>query len=146
MKYLELKASGAVTAPSSTTSEAFRVVEDASIFTEAEFILDVTAAATDATDTLDVYIDFSPDAGASWINAIHFTQVLGNGGAKKEIAKITSTNGLATPTAPLSIAADAASGAVRNISLFEWVRYRAVSVDASTDNGSFTYSLKAVYR
>lgn len=145
MKYLELKASGAVAAPSSTTSEAYRVPEDVNPFVEAEFILDVTAAATAAGDTLDVYVDFSPD-GVLWVNAIHFTQVLGNGGAKREIAKINANTGLATPTAPLSVAADAASGAVRNISLFEWVRYRAVSVDATTDDGSFTYSLKAVYR
>lgn len=146
MKYIEFKASGAVTAPSTTTGPAIKIDPDTSPFTEAEFILDVTAAATDATDTLDVYIDFSPDGGLSWVNAIHFTQVLGNGGAKKELAKITANTGLATPTAPLNIASDAASGAVRNISLFECVRYRAVSVDASTDNGSFTYSLKGVYR
>ena len=122
MKYLELKASGAVAAPSSTTSAPLRVTEDANAFVEAEFILDVTAAATAAGDTLDVYVDFSPD-GVLWINAIHFTQVLGNGGAKREIAKINANTGLATPTAPLSVAADAASGAVRNMSLFEWVRY-----------------------
>lgn len=146
MKYLELRASSAQAAPASVTGDTIKVEPDASPFIEAEFILDVTAAATDATDTLDVYIDFSPDGGISWVNAIHFTQVLGNGGAKKEIAKITANTGLSTPTAPLSIAADAASGAVRNISLFECVRYRSVSVDASTDNGSFTWSLKAVYR
>lgn len=146
MKYLELRASSAQAAPASVTGATIKVEQDAAPYTEAEFILDVTAAATDATDTLDVYIDFSPDGGTSWVNAIHFTQVLGNGGAKKELAKITANTGLATPTAPLSIAADAASGAVRNISLFECVRYRSVSVDASTDNGSFTWSLKAVYR
>lgn len=146
MKYIEFKASGVQAAPASVIGETIKLTEDRNTFVEAEFILDVTAAATDAADTLDVYIDFSPDGGISWVNAIHFTQVLGNGGAKKEIAKITANTGLATPTAPLSVAADAASGAVRNISLFECVRYRAVSVDATTDNGSFTYSLKGVFR
>lgn len=145
MKYIEFKASGAVLAPSSTVGTPIRLVPESNPFTDAEFILDVTAAATEAADTLDVYIDFSPD-GESWVNAVHFTQVLGNGGAKKELAKINSNTGLATPTAPLNIASDAASGAVRNISIFEWVRYRAVSVDATTDNGSFTYSLKGIFR
>jgi len=143
MKYLELKSSAATTA---SETRVVKVPQDASPFVEAEFILDVTAAATAADDTLDVYVDFSPDGGLTWINAIHFTQVLGNGGAKKELAKINATTGLATPTAPLNIASDAASGAVRNISLFEDVRYRAVIVDADTDDASFTYSLKAVYR
>lgn len=146
MKYLELRASSAQAAPATVTGTTIKVDQDAAPFTEAEFILDVTAAATEAADTLDVYVDFSPDGGTSWVNAIHFTQVLGNGGAKKELAKINANTGLGTPTAPLSIAADAASGAVRNISLFECVRYRSVSVDATTDNGSFTWSLKAVYR
>lgn len=143
MKYLELKKSAATTA---SESRELTVPTGLHPFVEAEFVLDVTAAATAADDTLDVYIDFSPDQGLTWINAIHFTQVLGNGGAKKELAKITANTGLATATAPLNIAADASSGAVRNISLFENVRYRAVIVDADTDNASFTYSLKAVYR
>jgi hypothetical protein len=143
MKYLELKTSAATTA---SENRVVKVEQDSAPFVEAEFILDVTAAATAVDDTLDVYIDFSPDGGLTWVNAIHFTQVLGNGGAKRELAKINANTGLATPTAPLNIAADAASGAVRNISLFEDVRYRAVVVDAGTDNASFTYSLKAVYR
>jgi len=145
MKYLELRASSAQLAPATVTGDPIRVTEDRNAFIEAEFILDVTAAATDAGDTLDVYVDFSPD-GSTWVNAIHFTQVLGNGGVKRELAKINANTGLATATAPLNVASNAASGAVRNISMFEWVRYRSVSVDASTDNGSFTWSLKAVYR
>jgi len=143
MKYIEIKASAATTA---TESRVLKIEEDASSFVEAEFILDVTAAATEVGDTLNVFIDFSPDGGSTWVNAIHFTEVLGNGGAKRELAKINANTGLATATAPLNIAADAASGAVRNISLFENLRYRAVIADAGTDNASFTYSLKAVYR
>ena len=146
MKQIVFRESSAQAAPATVTGDKILVLQDTTPWVEAEFILDVTAAATDATDTLDVYIDFSPDGGTSWLNAIHFTQVLGNGGAKKELAKINTNTGLATPTAPLSVAADAASGAVRNISLFDCVRYRSVSVDASTDNGSFTWSLQAVYR
>jgi hypothetical protein len=145
MKQLVLRTSSAQTTVGTETGAILRVPEDVNTFIEAEFILDVTAAATDVGDTLDVYVDFSPDAGATWVNAIHFTQVLGNGGAKKELAKINANTGLGTPTAPLNIAADAASGAVRNISLFEYVRYRGVMADADAD-GSFTWSLKAVYR
>src|SRR4030067_3725750 len=47
-------------------------------------LLDITASATEAGDTLDVYVDVL--IGATWINAIHFTQQAGNGAAKKEFA------------------------------------------------------------
>lgn len=142
MKHFYLRASAVQEAGTETGS----TVAVGSEFKEATFILNVTSAATDAGDTLDVYIDVSPDAGTTWINAAHFTQVLGNGGAKKELVRIISAGALATPTAPLNIASDAASGAVRNVGLFDYVRYRGVAVNASTDNESFTYSLLASFR
>ena len=52
------------------------------------FLLDVTALATDVDDTLDVYIDTSYDGGTSWVNIVHFTQVLGNASAQKEAANV----------------------------------------------------------
>jgi hypothetical protein len=140
MKTLVLKPSAAQTA--GTTGAGIQITEDEDSFASAVFILDVTAAATAAGDTLDVYVDLSPD-GSSWVNAIHFTQVLGNGGAKKEIAKLTAGE-LNDPDAVWTVAADAASGVVRNTGLMPFVRYRSAITDATTDDASFTYSLVAV--
>lgn len=136
---LDFKTSGAQTA--STTGDTIRLP---TAYKQAIFILDVTAAATASGDTLDVYVDFSPD-GTSWINAIHFTQVLGNGGAKKELAKIDGQP-LDVSDATISIASDASSGDVRNIGIFPYVRYRSSIVDADTDNASFTYSLQGYFQ
>ena len=72
-------------------------------------LLNITASATDAADTLDVYIDVSYD-DVTWYNVIHFTQQAGNAAAKKEIAAI---NAGWYPTAVVDVTADAASGAGR---------------------------------
>ncbi len=77
----------------------------------ATFQLNVTAAAAGATDTLDVFIDLSLD-GNLWINALHFTQVLGNGGAK------TFVNQLCFPTAAvadINVTSDGAANSARNL-------------------------------
>lgn len=140
MKTLVLKQSAAQT--TSTTGDGVQILEDANAFTSATFILDVTAAATAAGDTLDVYVDFSPD-NSIWVNAAHFTQVLGNGGAKREIAKITSGE-LNDPDAVLAVASDAAAAVTRNTGIMPFVRYRSAITDATTDDASFTYSIVAV--
>ena len=138
---LTLKASAAVTAPGTVTGDA-AVLEE--VFDEATFMLDVTAAATDNDDTLDVYIDASPDGGTTWLNVAHFTQVLGNGGAKREVATVKANP---AATAPIAVAAAAAAGAVRPIGFFDRVRYRSVIVDPDeTDDVSFTFSVKAFFK
>lgn len=106
--------------------------------------LDVTAAATEAGDTLDVYVDTSIDGGTKWVNIIHFTQVLGNGGAKTFMASIKNDNPGAT--AVFAVTSDAAAGATRQIGIGDRIRFRAVTVDASTQNVGFTYSLKAMLK
>lgn len=58
------------------------------------FLLDVTAAAKDVGDLLDVYVRDSFD-GVVFTDMVRFTQVLGNGGAKKYYAVV---NLRATPT------------------------------------------------
>ena len=145
MKQIVLRSSSAQAAAGTVTSDKFRIEEDASPFSEVTFVLDVTAAATEVGDTLDVYIDVSPDAGDTWINAVHFNQVLGNGGAKKFVAKLNSGDLLNDPDATLDVSSDAAVSVVRNIGCTDTVRYRGVMVDANA-NGSFTYSIKANYR
>lgn len=107
-------------------------------------ILNVTAAATDATDTLDVYIDTSFDGGTSFINIGHFTQVLGNGGVKKFVMSFKANP--ITASNSVSATADQAAAAALQIGFGDRIRMRAVSVDASTQNLSFTYSVKAFFK
>lgn len=119
------------------TSTGETAVSGLGEFTQAEFQLDVTAAATEAGDTLDVYVQTTID-GTNWIDVVHFTQVLGNGGAKRYVAKINGTE----PQAMFENGTALAAGAVRNI-LGDQYRVRYAIVDVVTaDNQSFTFSVK----
>jgi hypothetical protein len=100
----------------------------------------VSAAGTDAADTLDVYVDTSFDGGTTYVNLGHFTQVLGNGGAKTFIMSFCNAN--PGTSAVVNVTSDAAAGATRQIGWGSKLRYRGVFVDADA-NGSFTYSLTA---
>lgn len=61
----------------------------------AVFLLDVTAAASAAGDLLDVYIQ--SQIGSFFDDFVRFTQVLGNGGAKKFVAYWVKNVAQATP-------------------------------------------------
>src|SRR3990167_2186343 len=52
------------------------------------FELDVTSAAVGVDDTCDVYVQTL--YGSNWLTVVHFTQILGNGGAKRYYAKVCS--------------------------------------------------------
>ena len=95
------------------------------------FTLDVTAAATDVGDLLDVYVQTKID-GTNWVDVVHFTQVLGNGGAKRYMAKIIA--GVATAEFENGTALGAA--AVRNLMGTEY-RVRWTVTDAGSDNALF---------
>ena len=140
MKIIKLKERAAQT--ESTTGAALPIVEDGDGFKTATFILDVTALATQTADKLDVYVDFSWDA-STWVNAVHFTQMDGDGSAAREIAKVTNGE-LNDPDAIAVVTADAAETVVRNTGIMPYVRYRSAITDASTDDASFTYSLIGV--
>ena len=105
---------------------------------EVIFFLDLTAAATDVIDTLDVYVQANVDG--TWIDVVHFTQCLGNGGAKQFVAK--TCRGLADSEFSLATALGAA--AVRHI-LSDQYRVRWAIVDADA-NASFTFSVSAIPR
>ena len=99
-------------------------------------VLDVTAAATDAADTLDVEIFTSIGAAANK-EICHFTQVLGNGGALCHIAKIV----IPVAESMYSYAAITA-GSIKNI-VGDTISAKYTMVDADGD-GSFTFSVSAV--
>lgn len=101
------------------------------------FQLDLTAAATESGDTLDVYVQTTID-GTNWLDAVHFTQVLGNGGTKRYVSKLSAS--LALTEYEVGTALGAA--AVRHIFGAQW-RVRWAITDASTTNASFTFSVTA---
>lgn len=128
-----LLASGAVTATSTGTTAVKNLPDhDAAVFQ-----LDLTAAATDADDTLDVYVQTTID-GTNWLDIVHFTQALGNGGAKRYIAKVSRSVAETMYETGTALAA----GAVRNV-LGSQYRVRYAVVDPLGSNVSFTFSVNA---
>lgn len=107
------------------------------VFKELTVILNVTAGATSTADHLDVYIDTSFDGGSSWINIAHFTQLDGDGGAKKYVA--TLKVGDPGATAITDVSSDAAEGATRQIGIGDNIRYRAVNTEDS--DVAYTFSI-----
>lgn len=99
-------------------------------------VLDVTAAATETADKLDVMIDVSMD-GSTWVNVIHFTQHAGDGGAAKYFAA-TPDVGSGVEEA---VTSDVAAGGTPRVFFGRYVRVRQTITEASTDNASFTYSV-----
>lgn len=127
-------------APSAARTESSAGLDAVSGFGRcraAEFQLNVTAAATDAGDTLDVFVQTTID-GVNWIDIAHFTQVLGNGGAKRFIAKVSGE----LAETMFEVGSALAAGSVRNV-LGDQYRVRYDVVDAGTDNASFTFSVAA---
>lgn len=102
-------------------------------------LFDLTVADTDAGDTLDVYIDVSLD-GSTWLNAVHFTQIIGTDAASKRYAVLDPS---APGTAEILVTADAAAGVVRPSLFGPQMRARWAIVDAGTDDASFTFSVVA---
>ncbi len=100
------------------------------------FVCDVSAAAADAGDTLDIKVQTKID-GTNWVDVIHFTQILGNGGAKRFVAKLIAN----TAETLFLDAALAAGTTVRHLLGDEW-RVNYVQVDADA-NSSFTWTVKA---
>jgi len=95
------------------------------VLTAAIYVLDVTVAASAAGDTFDLYMQHSWDDGTSWDDFIHFTQILGNGGAKKRLAFWTIYG--TAPSTPEKAPQDAAmavgvqQGPIGNTLRAKWV-------------------------
>lgn len=106
----------------------------------AVILCDITVSATAAGDTLDVYIDVLGPDGATWLNAVHFTQQAGNGAAKKMFAILESASAGATVT---DVTSDAASGAVRPSLFGTQMRARWALVDGGGGDTSHTFSVTA---
>jgi hypothetical protein len=131
---ITLKASGAITATAGTNGTAVEVHGERNRFI---FILDVTAAATEVDDTLDVYIDWSID-NVTYYNGGHFTQCLGNGGAVSYYMVFDPSAGVATD---VDVTADQAVSTVVPSLFGPYVRARWVEVDPGAGASSFTFSV-----
>jgi hypothetical protein len=109
----------------------------------ARFVLRVTAAATEATDTLDVYIQQSYD-GTNFDDLVHFTQVLGNGGAKTFVGEWYRD---VSPESELHAPQDAAIavGVLQGGKIGFPLRVKWVIVDPGGGAASFTFSVTAEF-
>jgi hypothetical protein len=102
------------------------------------FVCAITASATEAGDTLDVYVDASLD-NVTYYNAVHFTQQAGNAAAKTEIAVL---NPAAPGAVVINVTADANSGVVRPAVWGLYYRARWTVVEANANaNASHTFSV-----
>jgi len=99
----------------------------------------ITASATAAGDTADVYVDFSLD-NVTWYNAVHFTQQAGNGAARTEYAVLDAS---APGAVAIDVTTDAASGVVRPSLFGPYMRARWVLVDGGGGDTSHTFSVIA---
>jgi hypothetical protein len=97
--------------------------------------LNVTAAAAAAGDTLDVFVQTLIDQ-VNWLDICHFTLVLGNGGAKRYVAKIAH----AVTQAMWDNATPLAAGQVRNVT-GDAYRVRYTIVDGGAHGQSFTFAV-----
>ena len=138
MDNLTLVASAARTASDTTT------VRGLAPYTSAYFMLDVSVAATEAGDKLAVFIQREMPNG-DWMDIVSFTEVLGNGGAKKLRADVYpgATGGETSGTIN-----DGAltAGSVADLAWGDALRVKWTVTDASTDNASFTFSVTGTFR
>jgi hypothetical protein len=131
---LVLLPSAAHTATAGATGAAFPVPTRV-LFA---ILLEFTNKADDVDDTCDVYIDML--IGATWINAIHFTRVLGNAAdASKEYALLMPS----AQMAPITATSDAGSGVIRPEVIGSQIRVRYIIVDPSGADATFTFAVTA---
>lgn len=132
---------GVVLLPSTTTAAAGVTGTGSAVTDMGEWKvlilqLDVTAAATDVGDTLDVYVQTTVD-GTNWVDIYHFTQVLGNGSAKRYYGKLVWDAALTEFENATALAAAGGRAIVG-----DQYRVRYAQVDADSD-ATFTFSVKA---
>lgn len=102
------------------------------------FLLDITASATAAGDTLNVFIDVSFDGVNSAGNAARYTEQAGNGSAAKEIAVLDAS---APGTVTIPVTTDAAETTTRPALFGAYYRARWALVDGGGGDTSHTFSV-----
>ena len=137
--WVEVLASGARSITGA--GSAARLAEPSQVLNGVAFQVDLTAAATAVTDTLDLYIETMMD-GVNWNRIAHFTQMVGNGGAKRFVIVVPVLASLVTLGQQNEEADALDEGAVR--SMFG-DQYRALWEIADISGlAEFTFSVKAL--
>jgi hypothetical protein len=103
-------------------------------------LLDVTATAGVAGDTLDVFVDVLAPDGVTWMNAGHFAQIAGNSAAVKHFLVLDSASVAATSFA---VSSDCAAGVTKPYLFGTQIRARHTLVDAGAHGQSVTFSVSA---
>jgi len=130
-----LAASAAVTATGN--GSAFRLPECRGL----GFVLDLTNAATDVGDELDVSIQMKLD-GTNWVDVVHFTQILGNGSNTLRFFGKISADGAMTM---FENGSALAAAAIRNLIGLEMRAAWVVVPDADDPaDQTFTFSVVAI--
>lgn len=101
-----------------------------------QLVCDLTAAAADVGDTLDIKVQ--TQLGGIWVDVCYFTQMLGNGGAKRFGAKLMGQTAFALG----DIAGALTAGNIRHLLGDAW-RVNYVVVDANA-NSAFTFAVYAI--
>ena len=108
------------------------------VIKRASFFLDVTVAATEVDDTLNVFIQTRRND--VWQDVALFTEVLGNGGVKQFVAEWSDSPAPETEQGPPQDVAISA-GVVQGGKLGDQVRVKWVVVDPGGAAASFTFSV-----
>ena len=107
-----------------------------------QVIVSVTAAATDAADTLDIDIEMSMD-NLAWYSVVGFTQILGNGGAQREIMTFVPGGRPTNPDAYLVGSTDCGATVTREHLRGRYIRFVTAITDANGD-AEWTASITAM--
>lgn len=115
-------------------------------FRNGTFYLTVTAAATAAGDLLNVYIQTNVGSNAlpEWSDLVSFTQVLGNGGTKKFVAKVSTDNSAFTATYEVPKDGTLAAASISSAPFSNMMRVKWVIVSASAP--SFTFNVQGHFQ
>jgi len=105
------------------------------------FHLQITNAATDAADTLNVYLQSSPN-GTDWDDFVSFTQVLGNGAdSLNYVAFVNLEEYQSSQVHAMQNGALSAETIVQGPIFPSYVRAKYVIADSGDGDQSFTFSL-----
>ena len=132
--------------PSAVRTAAAEAFGDTAVigagFGQAEFLLVLTNAGTAAGDTLDVYIDGQMGDG-TWVNIVHFTQILGNGADALKFVAICPRPG---STSEENVTTDVTAGGTPRNFIGDRVRVRYAIVDANGASATFTFKVVAAFK
>lgn len=133
--FITLKASGLEAATAGDQTDAVKLPAYVNGFA---FVVDLTVTEDDVDDTLNLFIQTKID-GANWVDVVHFTEMLGNGNAKRYVAKIMAN----TAQAEFETGAALGAAAIRHLFGDTW-RARWVIVDPTGSDAAFTFSITAM--